>query len=69
MSFLTSADLSSGKEQTTENNALIGIDLEVIPFKNLSLRTTLLIDDLTFGTLFKKDSLNENKFGWQIGAL
>ena len=69
VSFLTSADLSSGKEQTTENNALIGFDLEVIPFKNLSLQTTLLIDDLTFGTLFKKDSLNENKFGWQIGAL
>lgn len=69
VSFLTSADLSSGKEQTTENNALIGFDLEVVPVKNLSLQSTLLIDDLTFGTLFKTDSLNENKFGWQFGAL
>lgn len=69
VSFLTSADLSSGREKTTENNALIGIDVEVVPVKNLSLQSTLLIDDLTFGTLFKKDSLNENKFGWQFGAL
>jgi len=68
ISFLTSADLSSGKEQATENNALIGFDLEFIPVKNLSLQSSLLIDDLTFGTLFKKDSLNENKFGYQFGA-
>ncbi|MEO6695110.1 MAG: hypothetical protein ABIY50_08105, partial [Ignavibacteria bacterium] len=69
VSFLTSADLSSGKEQTTENNALIGIDLEFIPLKNFSFQSSLLIDDLTFGTLFKKDSLNENKFGYQLGAM
>jgi len=69
LSFLTSADLSIGKEQTTENNSLIGIDMEVIPFRNFSFQTSLLIDDLTFGTLGKDDSLNENKFGWQFGAL
>ncbi len=69
VSFLTSADLSSGNEQTTENNAMMGIDLELIPFKNFSFQTSLLIDDLTFGTLFEDDSLNENKFGWQLGTL
>ena len=69
VSFLTSADLSSGKDNTTENNSLIGIDFEITPVRNLSFQSTLLIDDLTFGTLFKKDSLNENKFGWQLGMM
>lgn len=69
VSFLTSADLSTGRDQSNENNSLIGIDAEVNAFKNFSFQSSLLIDDLTFGTLFKKDSLNENKFGWQIGAL
>jgi hypothetical protein len=69
ISFLTSADLSIGKEQTTDNNALIGLDMEFIPLRNLSIQLSLLIDDLNFETLGKNDSLNENKFGWQAGAL
>lgn len=69
VSFLTSADLSIGKEQTSENNSLLGIDMEFIPVKDLSIQTSLLVDDLTFGTLGKNDSLNENKFAWQFGAL
>ncbi|MDQ3020005.1 MAG: capsule assembly Wzi family protein [Bacteroidota bacterium] len=69
ISFLTSADLSIGAEQTEENNSLLGIEMEIIPVKNFSFQTSLLIDDLTFGTLGKQDSLNENKFGWQLGAL
>lgn len=69
ISFLTSADLSIGKEQTTDNNSLIGIDMEIVPVKNLSLQGSLLIDDLNFGTLGENDSLNENKFGWQTGIL
>ncbi len=69
VSFLTSADLSAGKEQTEENNSLLGIEAEFIPFRNFSFQSTLLIDDLTFGTLGTDDSLNENKFGWQFGAL
>lgn len=69
ISFLTSADLSSGKEKTEENNALLGIETEIIPFRNFSFQGTLLIDDLTLGELWKTDSLNENKFGWQFGAL
>ncbi|MBK8551913.1 MAG: hypothetical protein IPL53_12930 [Ignavibacteria bacterium] len=51
ITFLTSADLSAGKEQTEENNSLIGIDMEIVPFKNFSFQSSLLIDDLTFGTL------------------
>ena len=69
ISFLTSADLSSGKEKTEENNALLGIETEIIPFRSFSFQGTLLIDDLTLGELWKTDSLNENKFGWQFGAL
>lgn len=68
VSFLTSADLSIGKDQTTENNSLLGIEMEIIPFRNFSFQSSLLVDDLTFGTLGKKDSLNENKFGWQFGT-
>jgi hypothetical protein len=66
---LTSADLSTGKEQTEENNSMIGFDVEIIPVKNLSFQSSLLIDDLTFGTIGTNDSLNENKYGWQFGAL
>lgn len=69
VSFLTSADLGIGEDQTTENNTIIGIEMEVNPTKNLSFQSSLLIDDLTFGTLGKNDSLNENKFGWQLGGL
>jgi hypothetical protein len=69
VSFLTSADLSSGDESTTKNNAILGIELEVTPARNISFQASLLIDDLTFGTLFEDDSLNENKFGWQIGTM
>jgi len=69
VSFLTSADLSSGDESTTKNNAILGVEMEVTPAKNISFQASLLIDDLTFGTLFEDDSLNENKFGWQIGAM
>ena len=69
VSFLTSADLSSGDESTTKNNAILGVEMEVTPAKNISFQASLLIDDLTFGTLFEDDSLNENKFGWQIGTM
>jgi hypothetical protein len=69
ISFLISADLSSGEQQSTENNSLLGIETEIIPVKNLSFQGALLIDDLTFGTITVNDSLNENKFGYQIGGL
>ena len=69
ISFLISADLSSGEQQSTENNSLLGIETEIIPVKNLSFQAALLIDDLTFGTITVNDSLNENKFGYQLGGL
>ncbi len=69
VSFLTSADLGIGTKQTSENNTLLGIDIEIIPVKDFSFQGSLLIDDLNFSTLYKNDSLNENKFGWQFGAL
>ncbi|MBC8485362.1 MAG: hypothetical protein H8D45_04900 [Bacteroidetes bacterium] len=70
ISFLTSADLNTGALQTTENNTLTGIDFEITPAKNLAFQGSLLIDDLTFETVFKDDSTaNENKFAYQLGAL
>jgi hypothetical protein len=70
LSFLVSADLNTGPQQTTENNTLTGIDFEVIPAKNIAFQGSLLIDDLTFETLSKNDSTaNENKFAYQVGAL
>lgn len=69
VSFLTSADLSSGDESTTNNNSMIGIEAELTPANGLSFQASMLIDDLTFETLFSNDSLNENKYGWQIGGI
>lgn len=68
ISFLTSADLGAGDEQTTKNNTLLGIEMEIIPVQNFSMQASLIVDDLTFGTLGKNDSLNENKYGWQFGT-
>lgn len=69
ISFLISADLSAGEQQSTENNSLLGLETEITPVKNLSFQGALLIDDLTFGTITINDSLNENKFGFQLGVL
>lgn len=69
-SFLTSADLNSGAKETTLNNTLMGVDLEYIPFKNLSVQATFLIDDLNLSTISDTSYVgNENKFGYQIGLL
>lgn len=70
ISFITSADLNSGAKETTENNTLMGIDVEVNPVKNVALQGTLLVDDVNFSTLFNKDlTANDNKFGYQLGAM
>ncbi len=69
-SFLTSADLNSGAKETTLNNTLMGIDLEYVPFKNLSIQATFLIDDLNLSTISDTSYVgNENKFGYQLGIL
>ena len=70
ISFITSADLNSGAKETTENNTLMGLDIEVIPFKNVAVQGTLLVDDINFSTLFKNDiSSNDNKLGYQLGTM
>jgi len=70
ISFITSADLNSGAKETTENNTLMGIDFEINPIKNVAIQGTLLVDDVNFATIFKKDiSSNDNKFGYQAGAI
>lgn len=73
-SFLRSADYNAGDIQSDLNNALIGIDVEVKPYRKVALQTSLLIDDLNFGTIFsnktKYDNVaNDNRFGWQFGAI
>ena len=72
LSFLRSADYNAG--QTDLNNAIMGLDMEVMPTKKLSFQASMLIDDLNFGHLFGGTYSDgspalDNKFAWQIGTL
>ena len=71
LSFLISADLNAGADETTKNNALLGIDFEYVPFRTLAIQGTFLIDDLNLSTLGSKEQKDyygdENKFGYQAG--
>ena len=67
INFLISADFSYQKKN--DNNALCGFNMEIVPFNNLALQGTLLIDDLDFSTLFKDESMRDNKFGLQAGLM
>jgi len=67
VSFLISADFSY--QNDNDNNALMGLSVEVNPFNNISLQGSLLIDDLSFGSLFKSESLRDNRFGLQGGLI
>lgn len=70
IAFLTSADLNTGGKETTRNNAILGIDMEWQPFKNVAVQGSLLIDDINFSTLFNNDyTSNDNKFGLQSGLI
>jgi len=66
VSFLFSADLTAEKEN--RSNAMIGLDIEILPFKNVGFQSSLLIDDFDF-KLIGKDTpaSNNNRFGWQFG--
>jgi hypothetical protein len=67
--FLASADRTA--DPSNSNNALIGIDFEVLPIKDVRFTGTLLIDDLNFETLeYAGEDIrgNDNKFGWQGGV-
>lgn len=69
LSFITSADLNTGSF-SDNNNALMGIDFEVVPLKNLALQGSLMIDDLKLSTLFKNElETDVNKFGYQAGII
>lgn len=67
INFLISSDFTS--QRGNDNNAFLGFSAEVIPFNNLALQGTLLIDDLDFKSLFKEESLRDNKFGIQCGLI
>ncbi len=72
LTFLTSAELSTEMPQKEDNahNTLLWLDVEVLPFKNVRVFGSMLVDDLKFSTLGKTDiSGNSNKFGWQAGIL
>ncbi len=73
VSFIRSADYSAGDVQSDLNNAMIGFDMEVKPFKKLAWQGTMLIDDLDFGSLFSNKRngkpANSNRFGWQTGVI
>lgn len=72
-SFIRSADYSAGDGQSSINNAIIGFDTEVKPFKRVALQGTMLIDDLDIKTLFDNiqngKPVNSNRFGWQAGFI
>ncbi|MFC2093836.1 capsule assembly Wzi family protein [Bacteroidota bacterium] len=72
LSFLRSADYNAG--ETKLNNAIMGLDMEVIPTRKLSFQASVLIDDLNFDNLFGGTYLDgspalDNKFAWQVGTL
>ncbi|MCE1164101.1 MAG: hypothetical protein LWX07_01715 [Bacteroidetes bacterium] len=74
LSFLRSSDYNAGENTGgNKNNALMGLDCEVHPLKDVSFQSSLLIDDLNFSTLFnnkKGDSpANDNRFAYQLGVL
>lgn len=73
ISFIRSADYSAGDGQSSSNNAMIGFDMEVKPFKKLAWQGTMLVDDLDFASIFKNERngkpANSNRFGWQTGVI
>lgn len=70
LSFLFSVDLNSSDEQAFKNNTLFAFDFEAIPVKNVAVQGTLLVDDMNFSTLYKKDTTaNDNKYAYQLGVL
>ena len=70
ISFLMSADLNKGVDETLKNNSLMGFDFEVVPVDNLAVQGSFLIDDLNLSTLSNNDASNsDNKFGYQAGLL
>ncbi|MEO6693997.1 MAG: capsule assembly Wzi family protein [Ignavibacteria bacterium] len=71
INFLTSAELNKASQpgDNNANNAIIGFDMMVIPFRKLALQGSLLVDDLEFSTLFKSNAKITNKFAFQFGAL
>lgn len=70
LSFLFSADINASVEQTYKNNTLFAFDCEVMPFKNLALQGTVLVDDINFESFYKNDTTaNDNKLAYQVGML
>lgn len=68
LSFLTSADLNTGAQESYKSNSFMGFDVELNPFRNLSIQGSLLIDDLNLATLtVNAREANDNKFGYQVG--
>ena len=68
LSFLTSADLNTELPGKNSNNTLLGMDFQLFPVRNLSIQTSILVDDLNFETLGSDSSnSNDNKFAFQAG--
>ncbi|MFI5144619.1 MAG: hypothetical protein ACHQJ4_03405 [Ignavibacteria bacterium] len=69
ISFLTSAELNSELPGNTHYNSLIALDTKLYPVKKIALQVTLLIDDINFKTMGKKDATSsDNKLGYQGGV-
>ncbi len=66
-SFIISADYSA--QLRNDDNSIMGLTFEIVPFKNFALQGTWLIDDMDFRTLFKPGGARDNKFALQAGIL
>ncbi len=67
VSFLFSADLSTEKDNNS--NSMIGLDVEIIPYRNTGVQFSFLIDDFDFRYIDSNEpQSNNNKFAWQLGV-
>ncbi len=71
VNFLTSAELNKASQpgENNANNAILGIDLMVLPLKKVAMQASFLLDDFEFSTLFEDNAKVTNKFAFQFGLL
>ncbi len=70
MSFLISVDYNDVTGSNPNNN-MFGLDMEILPMKNVAFQATLLVDELSLGAITNPKGFiaADTKFGWQLGAM
>ncbi len=68
LAFFVSAGLST-KERNLNDNSMLSFDVAIRPFPGMRAYTSLVIDDIGFGTLSDTSRRgNNNKFAYQLGV-